>query len=152
MIVYEQAIGEAEGDLAIAFEQAFSRNGWGDGWRNGIFSFPHYHSNAHEVLGIARGHAEVRFGGVNGKVLEVRAGDAVLLPAGTGHQLISSSASLLVIGAYPPGPTRDLMGSGETEKEEIRRRIKAVPLPDTDPISGSSGPVAKFWNRAKPGS
>ena len=30
-----------------------------------------------------------------------------------GHQLISGSADLLVVGAYPPGPDRDLMRAGE---------------------------------------
>src|SRR6187401_1047222 len=99
MIVYGQAFDAAGIDLATAFEDVFARNGWGDGWRNGIFPFPHYHSNAHEVLGIARGHAEVRFGGAAGGVFDVAAGDAVLLPAGTGHQRLAASADLLVIGA-----------------------------------------------------
>src|SRR5438128_9968932 len=106
MIVYQGALSGSERDAAAAFEDLFARNGWGDGWRNGIYAFPHYHSNAHEVLGIAAGEAMVRFGGVAGKELKVSKGDAVLLPAGTGHQRLSSSPDLLVIGAYPPGSGR----------------------------------------------
>src|SRR5262249_5623236 len=103
MIVYKGAVDPQAGDPARAFEKLFADHGWVDGWRDGIFTFPHYHSNAHEVLGIARGEAKVRFGGATGEVLQVEAGDAVLLPAGTGHQNLGQSSDLLVIGAYPPG-------------------------------------------------
>jgi uncharacterized protein YjlB len=145
MIVYQEALGEAEADAACAFEAIFARHGWGDGWRNGIFAFPHYHSNAHEVLGIAQGEAVVRFGGAAGRVLKVSKGDAVLLPAGTGHQRLSASADLLVIGAYPPGPGRDLMRSGEAAKAQIRARLRQVPKPDADPLAGKQGPMISLW-------
>lgn len=145
MIVYQGAVSAGERDAALAFEAAFARNGWGDGWRNGIFAFPHYHSNAHEVLGIAQGEAIVRFGGAMGRVLKVAKGDAVLLPAGTGHQRLSASADLLVIGAYPPGPGRDLMRSGETAKAEIRERVRQVPKPLADPLGGKEGALISLW-------
>jgi uncharacterized protein YjlB len=145
MIVYPQAIDASVSDPAVEFERRFERHGWGDGWRNGIFSFPHFHSNAHEVLGIAAGSARVRFGGGAGRVIDVVAGDAVLLPAGTGHQLVSSSDGLLVIGAYPPGSRRDLLRAGEGDREAIRKRIAAVAKPDSDPVGGANGPVATLW-------
>jgi uncharacterized protein YjlB len=143
MIVYQGAV--SAGDAASAFETAFAQNGWGDGWRNGIFAFPHYHSNAHEVLGIAQGEAIVRFGGKAGQELKVAKGDAVLLPAGTGHQRLSASADLLVIGAYPSGPPRDLMRSGEPDKVIIRERVRTVPKPLADPFGGKHGPMISLW-------
>src|SRR4029079_8602307 len=63
LLVYAGAIAPASGDPAVAFERLFAAHGWGDGWRNGIYPFHHYHTTAHEVLGIAEGEAEGRFGG-----------------------------------------------------------------------------------------
>ncbi len=146
MIVYAQAIApEALATSEYAFDELFERNGWPVGFRNGIYPFTHYHSNAHEALGIARGGATVQFGGKSGKTLTARAGDALLLPAGTGHKLISSGPDLLVIGAYPPSSNRDLMRSGEVDKAGIRARIVGVAKPDTDPVSGAVGAMLKLW-------
>jgi uncharacterized protein YjlB len=145
MVVYREAIDPAKGDAAEAFEVLFHDNGWGGSWRNGIFPFPHYHSNAHEVLGIARGEADVRFGGATGAVFHVKAGDAVLLPAGTGHERVSSSSDLLVIGAYPVGQHADLMREGAEDRAGIRKRIAAVRKPASDPVGGKAGPIAKLW-------
>jgi uncharacterized protein YjlB len=85
-------------DPAAIFESLFAAHGWGDGWRDGIYDFNHFHTGTHEVLGIARGRAKVRFGGAAGKVIELRAGDVVVLPAGTGHERLSKSRDLLVVG------------------------------------------------------
>src|SRR5262245_18872215 len=72
-------------DAAAQFERLFAGNGWAGGWRNGIYAYHHFHSTAHEVLGIAAGTAKVRFGGEAGAVVEVRAGDVVVIPAGVSH-------------------------------------------------------------------
>lgn len=147
LIVYQGVFDAAEADTASAFEALFTRHGWGDGWRNGIFAFPHYHSNSHEVLGIAEGEALVRFGGGDGQEIRVRKGDAVLLPAGTGHQRLSASADLLVIGAYPRGARYDLKRAGETDKAQIRARISKVSKPERDPVVGEDGPISTLWER-----
>jgi uncharacterized protein YjlB len=65
-------------DPAAVFEELFERNGWGDSWRNGIYDYAHYHSRIHEVLGVARGHARVRFGGAKGRALKLKAADVVI--------------------------------------------------------------------------
>jgi uncharacterized protein YjlB len=146
MIVYYRAIDtDTLTRSEFAFDELFTGNGWVVRFRNGIYPFTHYHSTAHEALGIASGEATVQFGGDGGSVFSAGAGDALLLPAGTGHRLISASANLLVVGAYPPGPDRDLMRSGEVDKEGIRSRIAAVPKPQTDPVTGSVGPMIDLW-------
>lgn len=145
LIVYPGAIDPKLADPAIAFETLFRQHGWVGSWRNGIFPFHHYHSTAHEVLGIAAGEAEVQFGGELGQTLTVRAGDAVLIPAGVGHKRLSATPDLLVIGAYPGGQRADLMREGAEDKAGIRGRVRAVALPGADPVVGEGGPVAEHW-------
>jgi len=149
LIVYPAAVDPGGGDPALAFEALFRRHGWGGGWRNGIYPFHHYHSTAHEVLGIAAGSAEVRFGGEGGETVTVHAGDAVLIPAGVGHKRLSGSADLLVIGAYPGGQSPDLQRSGAPDGSAIRGRIAAVPLPAEDPLGGKDGPMAAHWRAVR---
>ena len=60
-------------------------------WRNGIYPYVHYHSMIHEVMGVARGRATVRFGGDKGREIDIVPGDVVILPAGTGHQSLKQS-------------------------------------------------------------
>ena len=147
MLVYSAAVDtSASSDPAALFEQLFAQNGWtGGAWRNGIYPFPHYHSTAHEVLGIACGHADVRFGGQTGTVLTVTAGDIALLPAGCGHQNLGASPDLLVVGAYPPGPDWDLCRGESGERPQSTANIASVPLPETDPVGGAAGPVVQHW-------
>jgi uncharacterized protein YjlB len=147
-LVYKSAVDlSGAKDPAAVFEKLFASNTWGDNWRNGIFDFVHYHSSIHEVLGIARGAAKVRFGGNGGEVLEVEAGDVAVLPAGTGHQKLSASSDLLVVGAYPPQGTYDLCRGGGAEHAKALVSIPQVPLPQTDPVFGANGPLVKLWKR-----
>jgi uncharacterized protein YjlB len=84
LLLYKQAIDVDNDHPEKTIEGLFGANGWGDMWRNGIYDYLHYHATVHEALGIARGHARVRFGGNGGKEFEISAGDVAILPAGTG--------------------------------------------------------------------
>jgi uncharacterized protein YjlB len=114
-------------------------------WRNGIFPYVHYHSMIHEVLGIARGRAKVRFGGDGGEELDVGPGDVAILPAGTGHHGLWTSSDLVVIGAYPPSGRYDLCRASAAEHAWALKTIPEVPLPQSDPVYGKDGPLLKLW-------
>ena len=146
LLVYRRALDLAgTPDPEHVIEETFARNGWGDMWRNGIYPFTHYHSMIHEVLGIARGRAKVRFGGPRGEDLDIAAGDVAVLPAGTGHQRLFASPDLMVIGAYPPSGTYNLCQGTPAEYPRARAAIPKVPLPQTDPVRGADGPLIRLW-------
>ncbi len=149
-LVYKAALDPAKSrDPAAEIEKLFKANGWGHGmWRDGIFPFVHYHAMIHEVLGIAQGSARVQLGGHKGESFDFKAGDVAVLPAGTGHQRLSSSLDLLVIGAYPPEGTYNLCrGDNPADRDKALVTIPDVPVPDSDPVAGRNGPLTKLWRR-----
>src|SRR5689334_21240044 len=85
LIVYRSAL-ETGPRCAAECEKLFADNGWSGGWRNGIYAHLHYHSSAHEVLGIVAGSVRVRLGGEDGTTVELHAGDVAVIPAGVAHK------------------------------------------------------------------
>jgi uncharacterized protein YjlB len=148
-ILYRGPVSLADDfDPAAVLEELFASNGWRDSWRNGIYDYVHYHSRTHEVLGVARGHARVRFGGERGKELHLKAIDVVVLPAGTGHQRLAASEDLLVVGAYPPFGSYDECRACAADHDRALRTIPKVVLPRKDPVYGRDGPLTRLWRRA----
>jgi len=121
----------------------FERTGWTGAWKNGVYPHHHYHSGAHEVLGIAAGWVRVRLGGETGRTMELRAGDVVVIPAGVAHKNEGSE----------PGPPRGwrLSAWAEPRFASSWRQIAAVPLPAADPVHGTSGPLLTRWRTAERG-
>ena len=138
--------GVAEAVGAAGCERLFARHGWLGAWRDGIYPFHHFHSTAHEVLGIAGGSARVVLGGPSGQTFDVARGDVLVLPAGTGHCNAGSSPDLLVVGAYPNGMRWDLRRGDPAEYDEALANVRAVPLPDADPVTGPAGPLTELWS------
>lgn len=145
VLLYHNVLKSAD-DIAGQFESLITSNHWSGAWRNGIFPYHHYHSNAHEVLAIYSGSVTVQLGGPNGKTVDLEAGDVVILPAGTAHKRLSSSGNFGVIGAYPSGQENyDINYGRDGERPESDRNIKQVPMPEADPIYGDEGPVVRHW-------
>ena len=144
LVVYRGALDTGH-DAATRCEALFAQNGWSGGWRGGVYSYHHYHSTAHEALGIVAGRAQVRFGGDDGEVVEVRAGDVVVIPAGVAHKGESASPDLLIVGAYPGGKGPDMRVPGKGDRLQAIANIAAVPLPASDPVGGTAGPIVEDW-------
>lgn len=138
------ARGDPE-EIARWFETEWPRHGWQPAWRWGVYDFPHYHSTAHEVLGVYRGHASLRLGDRTGVTIMAEPGDVLILPAGTGHQNLGASADFHVVGGYPEGQHADLLRGVEGERPAADARILRVPLPQGDPLEGRQGPLAREW-------
>lgn len=145
VVLYRRFLGDTS-DRAGAFEALFARHQWHPKWRSGIFDFHHYHSTAHEALGVASGSARVRLGGESGQSLELSAGDVLVLPAGTGHRCEQASDDFLVVGAYPAGhDAYDLQRPGPGNHAASMERIAQVPKPQADPATGAAGALMQAW-------
>lgn len=147
LLIYPGAVPIAGPDPAVAFEALFDRNRWPAAWRNGVYPFHHFHSNAHEVLGVYSGEVTVEFGGEGGVVLTARPGDVIVLPAGTGHKKLASRGTLGVVGAYPAGAQPDMCRPLAAGLQRVAEAVSQVPLPECDPIYGAGGPLFTHWAR-----
>ncbi|WP_154232291.1 cupin domain-containing protein [Pseudomonas syringae] len=137
VLIYPSALEVTGNDPASLFERTFKANGWLPQWRYGVFTYHHYHTRGHEVLGVYAGKARLMLGGPNGRVVEVKAGDVLLLPAGTGHCNLGSSDDFMVVGAYPPGQEGDINRDPATLRQI--EQIAQLKAPDTDPVMGGPG-------------
>ncbi len=151
LVLYRNAVNLPQAfDPAAVFEDLFGSNGWGDSWRNSVYDYLHYHSRIHEVMGVARGSAMVQFGGKDGRKVTIKRGDALVLPAGTGHERLSASDDFLVVGAYPATGTYDVFRTSPEEHAKALKTIPKVVPPRRDPVYGKAGPLLRLWQRQQP--
>jgi len=143
VLVYRGALPEADPESFC--RKRLRQNDWGNIWIDGVFGFHHYHSNAHEFLGVLDGHARLLVGGEDGSEIVVRDGDALVLPAGTGHKKLDGSSDFRVLGAYPGGRDYNMNYGREGEWDRAKANISRVPLPERDPLFGPSGPLREQW-------
>jgi uncharacterized protein YjlB len=144
VVVYRQ-VTTLRGEKAAEYlEATFLKNGWFNAWRNGIYTFHHYHSNAHEVLGIWNGRVLAQIGGPNGPEILLEEGDVIIIPAGVGHKNCSSH-DLRVIGAYPKGAAPDLFKPTEAVYKKALQNLSSLAKPELDPVLGHLGGICELW-------
>lgn len=146
LILMVRAFEPGGDDFARVVESRFHGNGWENSWRNGLFSCHHYHSRAHEVLGLYAGWVNAQFGGPKGRTVKARAGDVIVVPAGVAHKNIDQSAGFRCVGAYPRGQTPDMKYGRSGERPQADENIRQIPRPQTDPVFGQTGPVLTFFH------
>lgn len=145
LLVYPGAVALQDDDPAAAFERLFDANDWPAAWRDGVHGFHHYHSTAHEALGVYSGEVTVRFGGEHGIDIVARPGDVVVLPAGTGHKRIGARGPLGIVGAYPAGQRPDTCTPATRSASRAAEAVARVSLPSSDPVFGARGPLFEHW-------
>lgn len=140
LLCYKGAFNLEGKNGSKTIKKIFEAHQWYKTWINGIYDYHHYHSNNHEVLGIATGTCKVQFGGDTGIVIEVARGDAFIIPAGVSHKCIERSKGFSCVGAYAIDVDYDMK-----EKKVNKQKIDSLPLPSIDPIFGEEGPLKKYW-------
>lgn len=145
LLIYPAAVPDGQ-VTPEAFEELFARNGWPPQWRASVFTYHHYHSTAHEVLGVARGTATLQLGGPEGREFHVGPGDVIIIPAGVAHRRLTSSADFLVVGGYPAGHGDwDIVRGNAGDRPKADANIAKVPVPPSDPVIGPDGPLTRLW-------
>lgn len=145
VLVYARGLSLPPFDASLAVAALFNQHRWSGCWVSGVYAYAHFHSTAHEALGVVAGEARLRLGGDRGRSIGIRPGDLLILPAGVAHECRSASDDFSVVGAYPTGQRPDLCTGAEGERPGVDHNIARVPLPALDPLYGEDGAIQQFW-------
>ncbi|MBL8203163.1 MAG: cupin domain-containing protein [Blastocatellia bacterium] len=149
LLIYQGALDLPKDDPASAIEALLHQHQWGNDWRNGIFTYHHYHSTAHEALFVYSGSCKVQVGGEGGRIETVNAGDVIIIPAGVGHKNLGQSSDFHVVGAYPPQQNVDMNYGKPGERPRVDENIARLTLPPMDPVFGKTGPLLDHWQPSR---
>ena len=147
VLFYKSAFHLSNDHAPKIIEDTFEKNHWTNSWRNGIYTYHHYHSTTHEVLGIYSGECHIQLGGERGIQLLAEKGDAILIPAGVAHKNIGSSLDFKCVGAYDRGKDFDINLGRAGERPQTDKNISKLPLPSLDPVFGKEGGLHALWEK-----
>lgn len=133
---------------AAHIENLFKSNNWTNSWKNGIYTYQHYHSNTHEVIGVYKGEATIQLGGDKGTKVRIEKGDVLIIPAGVAHRNLDDENAVSCVGAYPDGISYDMNYGQAGERPATDENIRQVPLPERDPVLGLRGGTSRYWKAA----
>ncbi|HKC67070.1 MAG TPA: cupin domain-containing protein [Bacteroidia bacterium] len=130
---------------ARAIKELFKKNNWYNDWKDGIYTYHHYHSNTHEVLGVYEGDAIIEFGGETGVKIEIEKGDVLVIPAGVAHKNLGDKNQIKCVGACPNGENFDMNYGKPDEYPKAIENIRNVKIPLKDPVFGLHGEIQHYW-------
>lgn len=130
---------------AVAIRRLFQKNDWANNWRQGIYTYHHYHSITHEVLGVCKGETLLLLGGEEGITLFIEEGDVLIIPAGVAHMNLGKEKDVICVGGYPNGQDYDMNYGKAGERPGTDENIAAVPLPQTDPVFSKKSGLLQIW-------
>ncbi|RII08376.1 hypothetical protein CUC08_Gglean007786 [Alternaria sp. MG1] len=133
------------------------RNGWEKRGEWGEITIPHFHPNTHECYAIIRGSSRLALGrskehdAMDGIEVNVRTGDVIVIPAGVSHRSIESEEGFRYIGVYPKAAPRwrNNHCEGDEPMDALCLEVSNVPIPDSDPVFGTNGPLCQIWKSAR---
>jgi uncharacterized protein YjlB len=126
--------------------KVFADHDWTEAWNGGVYTYDHYHSTAHEVLGFYQGSTTLQLGGPDGHNIVVGEGDVIIIPAGVAHKNLGGEFQVKCVGAYERGRKYDMRYGRAEERPDADRKIAAVPFPRQDPVFGANHGIAEIWN------
>jgi len=132
-------------------------NNWLRGGVFGHFAHHHFHSITHECYAVFRGYSRLLLGkgpldeSTEGIEVDLKEGDAIVLPAGVAHCSLESGGEYGYVGLYPKGSPHwdnNMCKADPEETAEKATNARYVPIPDFDPVFGAEGPLVRIWENA----
>jgi len=130
---------------SYAVKKLFQENNWKNNWTQGIYTYHHYHSTTHEVLGVCKGETLLLLGGEEGITIFIQEGDVLVIPAGVAHINLGKENDVTCVGGYPDGRDYDMNYGNADERLRVDQNIASLPLPETDPVFGKKGGLLEIW-------
>ena len=145
VLLYKKALNLPFLFPARAIKKLFEKNNWYNSWKGGLYTYHHYHSTTHEVLGVYEGDTIIKLGGENGVKVEIEKGDVLIIPAGIAHKNMGEKNQIKCVGAYPNGLDYDMNYGKPHEQIRTVENIWKLEVPLTDPVFGLQGEIQHYW-------
>lgn len=145
VLLYKGVLGLPYFFAAAYIQSLFDKNNWSNSWKDGIFTYHHYHSVTHEVMGVYAGATTLLLGGDNGHLVKIEKGDVFIIPAGVAHRNLGRHHQVKCVGAYPDGRNYDMNYGRPGERPGTDENIARVPLPSKDPLWGLQSGIPLIW-------
>jgi uncharacterized protein YjlB len=149
VLLYKRALKIPLFFAALQVKKLLQKHHYTNNWRNGIYTYHHYHSNTHEVMAVIKGHTTLLLGGDKGRKVKIEKGDVILIPAGVAHKNLGKEKDVICIGGYPQGRDYNMNYGKKEERPDADEKIAKVKIPRYDPVTGQRDPMNTIWKKKR---